>query len=420
MHGTGKSLFDHAREERLRKEAPLAARMRPRNLDEYIGQQHILAPGRLLRRAISADQLSSLLFYGPPGTGKTTLASVIANTTSSAFVTLNAVMAGIADLKAVTAEAQRRLGEHGQRTILFVDEVHRWNRAQQDALLPWVENGTVILIGATTENPYFTVNRALVSRSRIFQLKPLTDEDIRQVLLQAVSDPERGFGRLKVTIREDALAHLADIANGDARAALNALELAVETTPPDGEGRITVTLEVAEESIQRRAVLYDREGDCHYDTISAFIKSMRGSDPDATFYWLAKMIYAGEDPRFIFRRMTIFASEDIGMADPQALQFVISAAEAFDRVGLPEGHFPLAHAALYCATAPKSNSVMGFFDALKAIGTGREGEVPNHLRDASQDKEGFGHGVGYKYPHEYRMHWVAQQYMPASLQGRIF
>ncbi|MBR5024666.1 MAG: AAA family ATPase [Victivallales bacterium] len=415
-----KTLFDHAREKLIREEQPLAARMRPRTLDEYIGQDHILAPGRLLRRAIQADQLSSLIFYGPPGTGKTTLASVIANTTKSQFVTLNAVMAGIADLRDITAAAQARLGEQGQRTILFVDEVHRWNKAQQDALLPWVENGTVILIGATTENPYFTVNRALVSRSRIFQLKPLDNENIKDIIRQALKDPVRGFGAKKVQFDDDALDHLADVANGDARAALNALELAVETTQPDDNGIIHITMAVAEESIQKRAVLYDREGDCHFDTISAFIKSMRGSDPDATFYWLAKMVYAGEDPRFIFRRMTIFCSEDIGMADPKALPFVIAAAEAFDRVGLPEGHYPLAHAALYCATAPKSNSVMGFFDALKVVGSEREDEVPNHLRDASRDKEGFGHGVGYQYPHAYRDHWVAQQYLPDSLQGKIF
>lgn len=394
--------------------------MRPRTLDEYVGQEHILAPGRLLRRAVQADQLSSLLFYGPPGTGKTTLASVIANTTKSTFVTLNAVMAGIADLRDVTSAAQRRLAEYGSRTILFIDEVHRWNKAQQDALLPWVENGTIILIGATTENPYFTVNRALVSRSRIFQLKPLEEHHIRQIVMQALRDPERGYGKLNVLIDDDALEHIANIANGDARAALNAIELAVETTRPDPVGTVRITMQVAEESIQRRAVLYDREGDCHFDTISAFIKSMRGSDPDATFYWLAKMVYAGEDPRFIFRRMTIFASEDIGMADPRALPFVIAAAEAFDRVGLPEGHYPLAHAALYCATAPKSNSVMGFFDALKVVQQEREGEVPNHLRDGSRDKEGFGHGIGYKYPHEYRDHWVAQQYLPSSLQGKIF
>ncbi|MBQ6473279.1 MAG: AAA family ATPase [Victivallales bacterium] len=414
------SLFDRTVRTELAKDQPLAARMRPRTLEEYIGQEHILAPGRLLRRAVQADQLSSLLFYGPPGTGKTTLASVIANTTKSTFITLNAVMAGIADLKDVTQSAQRRRDELGQRTILFVDEVHRWNKAQQDALLPWVENGTVILIGATTENPYFTVNRALVSRSRIFQLKPLTEEDVRKIILQALHDPERGYGRRQVKIDDEALAHLANVANGDARAALNAIELAVETTPPDETGGIHITMAVAEESIQHRAVLYDREGDYHFDTISAFIKSMRGSDPDATFYWLAKMVYAGEDPRFIFRRMTIFASEDIGMADPHALPFVIAAAEAFDRVGLPEGHYPLAHAALYCATAPKSNSVMGFFDALKGIEREQEGEVPNHLRDSSRDSESFGHGVGYKYPHAFKDHWVAQQYLPSSLQGKIF
>ncbi len=414
------SLFDRTCATELAKDQPLAARMRPRTLEEYIGQEHILAPGRLLRRAVQADQISSLLFYGPPGTGKTTLASVIANTTKSVFVTLNAVMAGIADLRDVTTAAQRRKTEYGQRTILFVDEVHRWNKAQQDALLPWVENGTIILIGATTENPYFTVNRALVSRSRIFQLKPLEEKHIRQIIMQALNDSERGYGKLSTSIDDDALEHIANIANGDARAALNAIELAVETTPPDETGTIHITLAVAEESIQRRAVLYDKEGDFHFDTISAFIKSMRGSDPDATFYWLAKMVYAGEDPRFIFRRMTIFCSEDIGMADPKALPFVIAAAEAFDRVGLPEGHYPLAHAALYCATAPKSNSVMGFFDALKAVQNEREGEVPNHLRDSSRDKEGFGHGVGYQYPHAYRDHWVAQQYLPSTLQGKIF
>lgn len=415
-----KSLFDHVREKKMKDEQPLAARMRPRTLDEYIGQEHILAPGRLLRRAIQADQMSSLIFYGPPGTGKTTLASVIANTTRSSFVTLNAVMAGIADLRDITTAAQRRLGEFQQRTILFIDEVHRWNKAQQDALLPWVENGTVILIGATTENPYFTVNRALVSRSRIFQLKPLTEEHIKAIVHQALRDPERGYGTRRVDIAEEALAHLAGVANGDARAALNAIELAVETTEPDAEGKVHIDMAVAEESIQRRAVLYDKEGDYHFDTISAFIKSMRGSDPDATLYWLAKMVYAGEDPRFIFRRMIIFASEDIGLADPHALPFVMAAAESFDRIGLPEGHFPLSHAALYCATAPKSNSVMGFFDAMKMVANEREGEVPNHLRDASRDKEGFGHGVGYQYPHAYRDHWVAQQYLPSSLQGKIF
>ncbi|NMA43588.1 MAG: AAA family ATPase [Oligosphaeraceae bacterium] len=413
-------LFAHAHSKHLSRSQPLAARMRPRHLEEYIGQSHILAPGRLLRRAIQADRLSSLIFYGPPGTGKTTLASVIASTSRSHFVTLNAVMAGIADLRQTIDAAQQRARDYQQRSILFVDEVHRWNKSQQDALLPWVENGTVILIGATTENPYFTVNKALLSRSRVFQLKPLQDDEIKMIIMQALQDQERGYGRLSVILHDDALKHLADVANGDARAALNALELAVETTDPDSEGNIVVSLAVAEESIQKRALLYDREGDYHFDTISAFIKSMRGSDPDAALYWLAKMIYAGEDPRFIFRRMIIFASEDIGMADPQALVHVMAAAQAFDRIGLPEGHYPLAQATIYCATAPKSNSVMGFFDALKLVGEEREAEVPNHLRDNSRDKEGFGHGQGYKYPHAYREHWVAQQYLPASLQGKLF
>ncbi len=414
------NLFDHNRKRQIEEEQPLAARMRPRTLEEFIGQEHILAPGRLLRRAIQADQISSIIFYGPPGTGKTTLASVIANTTKSHFVVLNAVLAGVADLRKITEEAQQRRGEQGLRTTLFVDEVHRWNKAQQDALLPWVENGTVVLIGATTENPYFTVNRALVSRSRIFQLKPLEKAHVEQVMLQALRTPDRGFGNLKIEIKPDALDHLADIANGDARAALNALELAVETTTPDADGVIAIDMHVAEESIQRRAVLYDKEGDYHFDTISAFIKSLRGSDPDAALYWLAKMVYAGEDPRFLFRRMLIFAGEDVGLADPQATVFTAAAAEAFDRVGMPEGNYQLATAALYLATAPKSNSVMGFFDALGMIEKEKEGEVPNHLRDASRDKEGFGHGVGYKYPHAYHDHWVAQQYLPDDLKGRLF
>jgi putative ATPase len=413
-------LFDRARKERLEREAPLAARMRPRTLEEFVGQEHLVGPGRLLRRAIQADQLSSVIFYGPPGTGKTTLAAVIANTTRSHFETLNAVLAGVADVRRVTAQAQERLALHGQRTILFVDEVHRWNKAQQDALLPWVENGTVILVGATTENPYFSVNRPLVSRSRIFQFKPLTGEDLRGVAHRALADPERGYGRLNVDLHDDALAHLVDVANGDARGVLNALELAVETTPPGAGGRIVVDMGVAEESIQRRAVLYDKDGDYHFDTISAFIKSLRGSDPDAALYWLAKMVYAGEDPRFVFRRMLIFAGEDVGLADPGALRVVTACAEAFDRVGLPEGRFHLAEAALYLATAPKSNSILAFFDALSLVEREREGEVPTHLRDSSRDKEGFGHGEGYLYPHAYRDHWVAQQYLPDALQGRTF
>ncbi len=430
-------LFEQAHQERLQKTAPLAARMRPRTLDEYIGQTHIIGPGRLLRRSIQADQLGSLIFYGPPGTGKTTLAQVIANTTQAHFIALNAVLSGVKEIREAIAEAQDRARLYSQRTTLFVDEVHRFNKAQQDALLPWVENGTVIFIGATTENPYFEVNKALVSRSRIFQLTPLTQDDLRQVVRQALADPERGYGKLDVTIDDDALDHLVEVANGDARAVLNALELAVETTQPEtGDWRLEtgaaannlqspisklhINLPIAEESIQRRAVLYDKEGDYHFDTISAFIKSLRGSDPDAALYWMAKMVYAGEAPRFIFRRMLIFAGEDIGMADPNAIQVVTACASAFEQVGLPEGRFHLATAALYLATAKKSNTTFAFFDALAQVEKAADSGVPNHLRDGSRDKEGFGHGEGYLYPHAYRDHWVAQQYLPSSLQGKVF
>ena len=399
---------------------PLAARMRPRTLQEFVGQDHIVGPGRLLRRAIEADQLSSLIFYGPPGTGKTTLAMVIANTTRSHFLTINAVLAGVADIRNAITEARRRAEGMRQRTILFVDEVHRFNKAQQDALLPHVENGTIILIGATTENPYFAVNRALTSRSRIFQLRSLDDADLHAIAEQALRDPERGYGGRCVDVQMDAMDHLVQVANGDARGVLNALELAAETTPPQADGRIVIDMQVAEESIQQRAVLYDKEGDYHYDTISAFIKSLRGSDPDAAMYWLAKMVYAGEDPRFLFRRMLIFASEDVGLADPHAVTVTLSCATAFDRVGLPEGRFPLAQAALYLATAPKSNSIFAFFDALGAIENEREGDVPNHLKDASRDAKQFGHGEGYLYPHAYRDHWVAQQYLPTHMQGKVF
>ena len=399
---------------------PLAARMRPRTLQEFIGQDHIVGPGRLLRRAIEADQLSSLIFFGPPGTGKTTLAMVIANTTRSHFLTINAVLAGVADIRGAISEAKRRADGLRQRTILFVDEVHRFNKAQQDALLPHVENGTIILIGATTENPYFAVNRALTSRSRIFQLRSLDDVDLNAIAEQALGDSERGYGGRCVNVQTDAMAHLVKVANGDARGVLNALELAVETTPPEVDGRIEIDMQVAEESIQQRAVLYDKEGDYHYDTISAFIKSLRGSDPDAAMYWLAKMVYAGEDPRFLFRRMVIFASEDVGLADPHAVAVALNCAAAFDRVGLPEGRFPLAQAALYLATAPKSNSVFAFFDALGVIENEREGDVPNHLKDANRYARQFGHGEGYLYPHAYRDHWVAQQYLPTHMQGKVF
>ena len=398
--------------------------MRPRTLEDFVGQEHILAPGRLLRRAIQADQLSSLIFYGPPGTGKTTLAVVIANTTSSSFETINAVLSGVKQIREAIDRAKERQELYGRRTILFVDEVHRWNKAQQDALLPWVENGTFILIGATTENPYFEVNSALVSRSRIFQLKPLGREDLLKIARHTLKDRERGYGKYSIGIEPRALEHIVEIANGDARSVLNALELAVETTPdtfppPEGE-TIRITLETAEESIQKKVVLYDKEGDYHFDTISAFIKSIRGSDPDAALYWMAKMVRAGEDPKYLFRRMLISACEDIGLADPNALVVVEAAASAFERIGLPEGQFHLTEAALYLATAPKSNSALGYFDALKSIEAGEQREVPNHLRDASRDREGFGHGEGYRYPHAFTDHWVAQQYLPDELQGRIF
>ncbi len=403
---------------------PLAYRMRPRHLDEYMGQDHIIGTGRLLRRAIQADQLSSVIFYGPPGTGKTTLARVIANTTKSHFSTLNAVLSGVKQLREEIEEAKNRLDYYHKKTILFIDEVHRWNKSQQDALLPWVENGTVVLIGATTENPYFEVNAALVSRSRIFQLTRLTESDLADIAQQTLKDTERGYGSYEISFSDGALEHIIDIANGDARSLLNALELAVETTPsafppPEGE-KILISREIAEESIQKKVVLYDKEGDYHFDVISAFIKSVRGSDPDAVLYWMAKMIKAGEDPKYIFRRMLISASEDIGLADPQALGVVTAAADAYDRVGMPEGRFHLTQAALYLATAPKSNSALGFFSALKHLELESSEDVPNHLKDSSRDKEGFGHGKGYQYPHAYKDHWVAQQYLPNGIQGSVF
>jgi putative ATPase len=413
-------LFAHGRKEQFEQESPLANRMRPRTLEEFVGQEHIVGPGRLLHRAIQADQLSSLIFCGPPGTGKTTLAMIIANTTESHFITINAVLAGVAQIRESIKEAKERRNLYGQRAILFVDEVHRWNKAQQDALLPHVENGTIIMIGATTENPYFEVNKALVSRSRIFQLKPLLPEDLYNIARRVLDDPDMGYGSLEVAINPDALDHLVDVANGDARGVLNALELAIETTPPNEDGLIVIDLTVAEESIQKRAVLYDKEGDVHYDTISAFIKSLRGSDPDAALYWMAKMVYAGEDPRFIFRRMAILASEDVGIADPNAAVIVAGCWDLYERVGMPEGRFHLAQAALYLSTCKKSNSTLAFFDALAAVEAERETEVPTHLRDSSRDAQGFGHGAGYLYPHAYRDHWVAQQYLPDALQGKVF
>ncbi len=421
-----KDLFDSISNEH----EPLAARMRPRTLDEYIGQEHIVGKGRLLRRAIAADQLTSVIFYGPPGTGKTTLARVIANHTSSNFITLNAVLTGVADIRNAIEQAENLKKLYGQKTILFVDEVHRWNKSQQDALLPWVENGTIILIGATTENPFFEVNKALVSRSRVFQLKQLTEEDLKKIAQAALSSKERGYGNYKVTFEDGALEHLVKTANGDARSLLNALELAVETSPehwnpkanppvPPYGTEIFINRECAEESIQKKVVLYDKDGDYHYDIISAFIKSLRGRDPDAACYWLARMVRAGEDPHFIFRRMLISACEDTGLADPYAISVVESCANAFDRVGMPEGRYFLTHAALYLSTAPKSNSSMAFFDALSCVEK-NDAKVPNHLKDASRDAEEFGHGKGYLYPHAYKDHWVAQQYLPDNLVGKVF
>ncbi len=407
--------------ERMKTEAPLAARMRPRSLDEFVGQEEIVGPGKLLRRAIESDRLfSSIILWGPPGTGKTTLAMVIANQTRMHFETLSAVLAGKAELKAVIDQANERRKLYNKRTILFVDEVHRWNKAQQDALLPHVENGTVILIGATTENPYFEVIGALVSRSRVFQLRPLRDEDVRRILQSALSDAERGYGKRNIKVDEEAMQHLIHVAGGDARNALNALELAVESTPPDPEGVIHITLQVAQESIQRRAVLYDKDGDAHYDTISAFIKSVRGSDPDAALYWLAKMLYAGEDPRFILRRLIILAGEDIGLADPLGLVVAVSAAQAFDYIGLPEGIYPMVEATLYLATAPKSNSAGAYFKAFQLIEQEGITQVPQHLQDSSRDARALGHGQGYQYPHEAPDHFLPQQYLPTPLLGTYF
>ena len=414
-------LFDHAMGERLAHEAPLAARMRPRTLDEYVGQEDIVGEGRLLRRAIESDRLfSSIILWGPPGTGKTTLAQVIANHTESHFEILSAVMAGKADLKRVLDDARERRKLYSKRSILFVDEVHRWNKAQQDALLPHVENGAITLIGATTENPHFEVIGALVSRSRVFQLRPLSDADVHLILDRALGDKKRGLGQHSVKLADDALEHLIRVAGGDARNALNALELAVESTPPSGKGIVNVSLEVAQESIQRRAVLYDKDGDAHYDTISAFIKSVRGSDPDAALYWLAKMLYAGEDPRFIVRRLLILAGEDIGLADPNGLVVANAAAQAFDYVGLPEGIYPIVHATLYLATAPKSNTATSYFKAFQLIEDDGAVAVPDHLKDANRDGKALGHGKGYEYPHSQSGHFTPQQYLPREILGTYF
>jgi len=414
-------LFDHAMDERMKTEAPLAARMRPRTLEEFIGQEEIIGEGRLLRRAVKADRLfSSIILCGPPGSGKTTLARLIANYSQSYFVTMSAVMAGKADLRKVIAETHDRRRLYNKRTLLFIDEVHRWNRAQQDALLPSIESGLIILIGATTQNPYFDVIPALVSRSRIFTLKPLDDEQLSIIFDSALADPERGYGKRNIKVSDEAKAHLVSMANGDARSLLNALELAVESTGADPSGAVLIDLQTAQDSIQRRAIRYDKNMDEHYDTISAFIKSIRGSDPDAALYWLAKMIKAGEDPRFILRRLLILAGEDIGLADPRALQVASAAASAFEYVGLPEGIYPIVEATLYLATAPKSNSASGYFKAAKLIEAEGAQPVPIHLMDANRDAKGFGHGKGYKYPHNYPGHFTAQQYLPDAVQGKKF
>lgn len=414
-------LFDHSMHEQMRHEAPLAARMRPQTLDEVVGQDHIIGPGRLLRRAIESDRLfSSILLWGPPGTGKTTLARLIAQHTRAQFEIISAVLAGVAELRRVIGEAEERRRLYRQRTILFIDEVHRWNKAQQDALLPHVESGMITLIGATTENPYFEVIRALVSRSRIFQMNPLGEEELGVLLDRAINDEERGYGSRKVQIDPDARQHLISVSGGDARNLLNALELAVESTVPGENDQIKIDLEVAQESIQRRAVQYDKGGDAHYDTISAFIKSVRGSDPDAALYWLAKMLAAGEDPRFILRRLIILAGEDIGLADPQGLVVATAAASAFDYIGMPEGVYPIAQATLYLATAPKSNSTGAYYKALSEIQQNGAGPVPIHLMDSSRDAKGLGHGQGYQYPHSFPGHHVPQQYLPSNLLGTVF
>jgi len=414
-------LFDHAMNEQMKDEAPLAARMRPRSLDEFVGQEHIIAPGKLLRRAIETDRLfSSIIFTGPPGTGKTTLAQIIAASTQAHFESISAVLAGVGELRQVIAEAQERRRLYHRRTILFVDEVHRWNKAQQDALLPHVENGMLTLIGATTENPYFDVIPALVSRSRIFQLEPLQETQLGFLFDRALHDETRGYGQKKIEVSDEARQHLIHLSNGDARNLLNAIELAVESTPPAADGIIHISLDVAQESIQKRAVLYDRLGDAHYDTISAFIKSVRGSDPDAALYWLMKMIVAGEDPRFILRRLLILAGEDIGLADPQGIMVASAAAYAYEYVGLPEGIYPIAEATLYLATTPKSNSVGAYFKARESIEKDGAGAVPVHLMDANRDARGFGHGEGYQYPHEFPGHFTPQQYLPTRLLGTEF
>ena len=415
-------LFEYMRQQNMKDESPLASRLRPTTLDEVVGQQHIVGKDKLLYRAIKADKLSSIIFYGPPGTGKTTLAKVIANTTSAEFMQINATSAGMKDMEVVVAAAKNIQGMYGKIRILFIDEIHRFNKGQQDYLLPFVEDGTIILIGATTENPYFEVNPALLSRSVIFELKKLSTEDIRTLLLRAVNDTEKGMGSYHAQMDDDALEFLADMANGDARAALTAIELGILTTDRSEDGIIHITLDVASECIQKRVINYDKTGDNHYDTISAFIKSMRGSDPDAAVYYLARMLYAGEDVKFIARRIMILASEDIGNADPQALQVAVAAAQAVERLGMPEARIVLAQAVTYMASAPKSNSAINAIDkAMRVVQQTKTPPVPVHLQDAHYKSAGkLGHGKGYKYAHDYENHYVKQQYLPDGLTGEVF
>ena len=415
-------LFEYMRSSNMEKESPLAARLRPTTLDEVVGQQHIIGKDKLLYRAIKADKLSSLIFYGPPGTGKTTLAKVIANTTSAEFTQINATVAGKKDMEEVVKAAKDTQGMYGKKTILFIDEIHRFNKGQQDYLLPFVEDGTLILIGATTENPYFEVNSALLSRSIIFELKPLSREDIKTLLHRAVYDTDKGMGAYDAVIEEEAMEFLADIAGGDARHALNAIELGIMTTERSGDGKIHITLEVAQECIQKRAVRYDKTGDNHYDTISAFIKSMRGSDPDAAVYYLARMLYAGESVTFIARRIMICASEDVGIADPQALVVAVNASLAVERVGMPEAQIILSQAAMYVACAPKSNAcVCAIGDAMQTVEQTGNLPIPVHLQDAHyKGAAKLGHGTGYKYAHDYPNNYVEQQYLPYELSGKEF
>ena len=415
-------LFDYMRQENGKKESPLASRMRPTTLDEVVGQQHIIGKDKLLYRAIMADKISSIIFYGPPGTGKTTLAKVIAHTTSAEFTSINATAAGKKDMEQVVENAKNMRGMYGKKTILFIDEIHRFNKGQQDYLLPFVEDGTIILVGATTENPYFEVNGALLSRSIIFELKPLSQDDIKKLLLRALQDQEKGLGSYGATIDDDALEFLSDMANGDARSALTAIELGVLTTEPSTDGKIHITLSVASECIQRRVVKYDKSGDNHYDTISAFIKSMRGSDPDAAIYYLARMLYAGEDVKFIARRIMICASEDVGNADPQALQVAVAAAQAVERIGMPESQIILAQAVNYVACAPKSNaSYLSIGAAMQMVANGQTPPIPTHLQDSHYKSAGkLGHGLGYQYAHDFKNHYVQQQYLPDALVGTQF